>query len=210
MKIRSMTVGPVETNVYFPVNEETGETVIIDPGDEAERILDFLKKEGWKPAGILLTHGHFDHIAAVPELRKALDLKVYAGKREERLLGDGELNESLTFLRRSITVKPDRLLSDGEEFELAGLSFRMIDTPGHTEGSCCYYMEKEKVLFSGDTLFEGSVGRTDFATGSMQVLLQSLEEKLAPLPDEVQVFPGHGGATTIGDEKKWNPYWRKV
>lgn len=209
MKIRTMVLGPVETNVYFLIREESGEAVLFDPADAPDRICDFLKKEGLALKAVCLTHGHFDHINGLAGLLKEIPVPVYASAGEERLLSDGELNESLGFYGRAVTVKADHLLKDGEVFEAAGFAIEMIDTPGHTEGSCCYYLKEENVLFSGDTLFEGSVGRTDLATGSMKALLRSIQEKLSPLPDETAVYPGHGGMTTIGDEKKWNPYWRE-
>ncbi len=208
MQIRNMILGPVQTNVYLIINEETKEAVLFDPADSPGRILSYLDSEGLELVAICLTHGHYDHITGLPGLLKEKKVPVYGSRREERVFSDGEKNHSLINYGFSVTVSPDHLLDDGDEFELAGLSFRMIDTPGHTEGSCCYYIESEKVLISGDTLFEGSVGRTDLPTGSMKELMRSVNEKLAVLPDDTEVFPGHGGATTIGDEKRWNPYFR--
>ena len=209
MKIHTLVLGMVQTNVYVLIQEESREAVLFDPGDVPERICDYLNQNQLEAKAVCLTHGHFDHILAVPELQKKLSVPVYASAREENLLSSGELNESLAACRREVTVKPDRMLKDGEVFEAAGFQIMMIDTPGHTEGSCCYYLKEEKVLFSGDTLFEGSVGRTDLHTGSMNELMRSIKEKLSPLPDDTEVYPGHGGMTTIGDERKWNPFWRE-
>ena len=207
MTIKSMVLGPVETNVYFLINEETNETVVFDPAYAPETINSFAEKNGLRITAIFLTHGHFDHITGVDGVKKATGAQIYASKREERLLSDGELNESLQSYGRSITVKADHLLKDGDIVDAAGLKIKMMDTPGHTEGSCCYYLEDRKVLISGDTLFAGSVGRTDLPTGSMSALLESVKEKLLTLPDDVRVFPGHGEETSIGYERRWNPFF---
>lgn len=207
MTIKSMVLGPVQTNVYFVINDETKETVLFDPAYAGERILKYLTDNGLVLKAIFLTHGHFDHITAVSSIVDALKVPVYAARAEERLLGDGQLNESLDSYGYSVTVKPDHCLDDGAEVDIAGVKIRMIWTPGHTEGSCCYYLEKEKALISGDTLFAGSVGRTDLPTGSMKALLDSIESRLMSLPDDVDVYPGHGEYTTIGYERKWNPFF---
>ena len=207
MSVKSMVLGPVQTNVYFLINDETKETVLFDPAYAGERIVKYLSDSGLTLRAIFLTHGHFDHITGVSSVCDALKVPVYAAEKEERLLSDGQLNESLEGYGYSVTVKPDVLLSDGQETEVAGMKIRMIETPGHTEGSCCYYHEEGKALFSGDTLFAGSVGRTDLPTGSMKQLLTSIETKLMSLPDDTDVYPGHGEFTTIGYERKWNPFF---
>ncbi|MCR5747411.1 MAG: MBL fold metallo-hydrolase [Lachnospiraceae bacterium] len=207
--IRSLVLGPVETNVYFVINDENNECVIVDPADKAEVIQGRLRQNGLTAKAILLTHGHFDHIAGISGLINGSEEKmpIYAAETEKRLLSDGELNQSLMVYGRSITVDVDHYLKDGEEFEAAGISFKCIHTPGHTEGSCCYYIESMKTLISGDTLFEGSVGRTDLPTGSMKVMMKTIREKILPIADDTEVYPGHGGVTTIGDEKRWNPFF---
>lgn len=154
---------------------------------------------------ILLTHGHFDHIWGANELRRLSGAKIYAYEGEKSLCEDAEKNVSAQ-AGRPETVQADFYEKDGTVLSLAGFSLKLIATPGHTGGSCCYYLEEEKVLFSGDTLFEGSVGRTDFPTGSMSSLVRSIKEKLLVLPEDVVVYSGHGDTTTIGDEKKYNPY----
>ena len=207
MSIKSMILGPVQTNVYFVINDETKETVLFDPAYAGERIIKYLNDNGLTLKAIFLTHGHFDHITAVSSVVEALKVPVYAAGTEERLLSDGQLNESLDSYGYSVTVKPDHYLNDGDETDVAGMKIKMIETPGHTEGSCCYYLEEQKALISGDTLFAGSVGRTDLPTGSMRQLLDSIESKLMALPDDVDVYPGHGEFTTIGYERKWNPFF---
>ncbi len=208
--IRSAVMGPVQTNVYYIINDDTRECVVVDPADRPNVIKDYIKENGLIPSAVLLTHGHYDHIAwlegLINEFKDEAKIPVYAAETEKRLLNDGELNCSLMVYRRSITVQCDRYLKDGESFEAAGIDFVCIHTPGHTEGSCCYYIDSMRALISGDTLFEGSVGRTDLPTGSMAEMRRTLTEKIEPMDDDITVYPGHGGYTTIGDEKKWNPY----
>ncbi|MCR5774171.1 MAG: MBL fold metallo-hydrolase [Lachnospiraceae bacterium] len=204
--IKSMVLGPVQTNVYFIINDETKECVIVDPADSPEMIVAYAERNGISPVAILLTHGHYDHIAGVEGVVSKWHIPIYASSDEKRLLSDVDLNHSLMSYGRGITVKADVFLDDEEEFEAAGMTFKCLHTPGHTEGSCCFLEESMKILISGDTLFEGSIGRTDLPTGDMRVMFKSLEEKIVTLPDDIEVYPGHGGITVIGDEKKYNMY----
>ena len=141
----------------------------------------------------------------VNELRDVSGAKVYASEAEESLLLDAHLNVS-DQIGRPYTVKADVLLKDGEEVTIDGISFKTLATPGHTKGSCCFYFENAGILVAGDTLFEGSVGRTDLPTGSAGTLNRSIKEKLMNLPDETKVYPGHGDATTISQERMYNPF----
>ena len=204
--IKGIVLGPVQTNVYFIINDDTKECVIADPADSPQVIEGVLERESLIPKGMILTHGHYDHIAAVEWLKKEMKLPLYASEAEKRLLGDAELNHSLMSYGRGITAEADVWLKDGEEFDLAGIRFRCMYTPGHTEGSCCYLIDSMKAMISGDTLFEGSIGRTDLPTGSAPAMRQTLRERIRPLDDDITVYPGHGGVTTIADEKKWNPF----
>lgn len=205
MRIVTMQLGMLATNCYLAANEETGELIILDPADEPERIIQRIRQMNGKPVAILLTHGHFDHIGAASALQAQYSIPICAMEEEQEILLDAQKNLSGLY-GRPITVKADRFFKDGETLHLAGFSFTALHTPGHTVGGCCYYCEKEQVLFSGDTLFHGSVGRTDFLTGSMGMLHDSIHRKLFPLPAETIVYPGHGEATDIAYEKRYNPY----
>lgn len=206
MKIERLVLGDVRTNCYLLINEKTLETIIVDPADRADVIIRKAVDEGLNLKAVFLTHGHGDHILAVSDLKRDFGLKVYASEAEKELLLDPEQNLSRALFGVAVTVKPDVLLEDGQEFEEAGMRFQMLLTPGHTPGGCCYYQPEEKVLFSGDTLFSGSIGRTDFPGGNLSTLVRSVKEKLLVLPEDVKVYPGHEEMTSIGQEKKYNPY----
>ena len=204
MKVTGMTLGMVCTNVWICVNEETKEAFVVDPADGAEQIEAKLAQNQWTLKGILLTHGHFDHIGAVEALRNAYQVPVWAAEAERELLSDVEANLSGSWTGRPIRVKADHWLQDLDCFMLAGMRIQMILTPGHTAGSCCYYLAEEHVLLSGDTLFAGSCGRTDLPTGSMNAIVRSIRERLFALPPETEVYPGHGETTSIGWEQRSN------
>ncbi len=204
LRIKSNVIGMIGTNCYIVYDEETKKAVIIDPAENSSFILNQCRELGVMPVAVLLTHGHADHIGAVPDLVRALRIPVYAGKMEAKLLEEPSLNLSTNF-GQSVSVRQAEFLEDGQELSLLGRTWKVITTPGHTSGSVCYYLENEKVLFSGDTLFCESYGRTDFPTGSSRDLIQSVTERLLTLPEEVTVYPGHECQTTIGHEKKYNP-----
>lgn len=205
LKCDFRVVGPIQTNCYFLYREDTKECLIIDPGYEADKIEAYVQKKQLHVAGILLTHGHFDHITAADEVRKKFQTKIYASGKEKELMADPQMNVSV-MMGESVSLKADVWLEDGQELEMLGETMRCILTPGHTGGGMCFYFPKACMLFSGDTLFQESVGRTDFPTGSSRELIRSVREKLLVLPEAVRVYPGHGLMTTIRDEQMFNPY----
>ncbi|MCD8325440.1 MAG: MBL fold metallo-hydrolase [Lachnospiraceae bacterium] len=212
IKIGRMVLGWCQTNCYFLYKEEQKKengmipVIFADPADQGKAIYQALQKNGFEVAAILLTHGHFDHILGAQELRGASGARIYAYAGEDRLLKDSGLNLSAGN-GVGCTVKVNAYLRDQEKFSAAGMECRVIATPGHTEGSCCFYFEESGILVAGDTLFAESVGRTDFPTGSMSALMRSVKERLFVLPDETKVYPGHGDSTTIGWEKEHNPFF---
>lgn len=215
IKIGRMVMSVCQTNCYFLYREGEKEAIVVDPADRGADIYSALVKNGFRAAGILLTHGHFDHIWGLDALRDAANaaaecdglepVKVYAHEAERELLRSAEKNVSAQ-AGRPYTTYADCYVKDGDEISLAGMQCKVIATPGHTAGGCCYYFEEAGILVSGDTLFAESVGRTDFPTGSMSTLVRSIREKLFVLPDDTRVFPGHGERTTIGHEKEYNPF----
>ena len=206
IEIKSMTLGMVATNCYLIINKETKEALLIDPADNALRISNVIEENVCTLKAILLTHGHFDHIMALNELKKRYNVPVYAHEEEKDVLKQSSLNMS-GMIGQIYTTQADIYVKDGEHLKLAGLDIIVLHTPGHTKGGVCYYLPEKKVLMSGDTLFHCSIGRTDFPTGSMSQLVRSVKEQLFVLPDDVQVYPGHDSVTSIGYEKQYNPFF---
>ena len=205
LKVEQLVLGPVSTNCYFALNQETKELLIIDPADQPERIFQKVAQMEGTPVAVLLTHGHFDHISAAEAVRDRYDIPVYACPLETEMLWEPSVNMT-QYYGRTVSMKADKMPSDLEVFEAAGFKVQMIFTPGHTKGSCCYYFKDEDVLFSGDTLFHGSVGRTDFPGGSSAQIVESLHRLVDALPEDTVVSPGPDTSTTIGYEKRYNPF----
>lgn len=207
LKIGKVVMGSVQTNCYFIYQEGEKKIIVVDPADKGDYLYNAFTEAGFEVAAILLTHAHFDHIWGCNKLRELSGVQVFACEEEKELCESAKLNVSED-VGRPYTVSVDWYLRDGEEVTIEGMKFKMIHTPGHTQGSCCYYFEEDNILVSGDTLFEGSVGRSDLPTGNGATLTRSLKERLMILPEETLVFPGHGNRTTIADEKKYNPFCR--
>lgn len=205
LKIGRMVIGSVQTNCYFLYREGTQEVIVVDPADKGEMIFGKLAENGFSVKAILLTHAHFDHIMGSNKLREMSGAEIYVYEAEKVLCEDAGVNVSAQ-VGRPYTVIPNFYVRDGETIAAGDMKCRVIATPGHTVGSCCYYFEEDGILISGDTLFLESVGRTDLETGSTSQLTRSIREKLLLLPDEVVVYPGHGDSTTIGHEKQYNPF----
>lgn len=205
VKVLTKVVGYVQTNCYIVVDETTKECLIIDPGANAKQLLDEIEHRGFHPLAILLTHGHFDHAGEARELAKKYDIKIYAHDAERETLEDPNKNLS-TMIQKRETYSADIYLENYQELSFGNFHIKVFHTPGHTPGGCCYYFEELGYLFSGDTLFAQSVGRTDFPGGSMSQIVRSIKEQLLRLPDETIVYPGHNEQTSIENERKNNPY----
>lgn len=202
MKMIAITVGGIGTNCYIVSGEDTGKAAVIDPGDEAERILSLLKEHGLTLTHILLTHGHFDHILAVPELKAATGAPVVVQEDDAPCLTDPRLSLGSP-LRVRTAVPADIRAADKSEFASGTLRFVYLHTPGHTRGSCVILCEN--AMFSGDTLFKGGCGRCDFPGGDYGMMLRSLK-RLRDLPGDYRVYPGHGPSTTLEEERINNAY----
>lgn len=205
LRIESHVLGMVGTNCYFLINEETKQVILIDPADNVDYIIDKIKEKELELCGILLTHGHFDHIMAVNDLSRKFAVKIYAMKEEKEMLSNPDINLSSQF-GKPLSIMADVNLKDGDTFFLADFIIEAIHTPGHTNGSGCYFLKDENILLSGDTLFFESIGRTDLPTGSTSKIIRSIKDKLLKLDDQIKVYPGHGHVTTIEHERQHNPF----
>lgn len=204
MKIISLTVGPLSTNCYLVVDEESRSCMVIDPGGDPAAILDAARREGARIGKIVLTHAHFDHTSAVCEIREKTGAPVLVGKGDLELLEDPGWMKPYLEPNLCGGIQADDVLEEANPLAEGGLVFEVLETPGHTRGSICLY--REGTLFSGDTLFFEGVGRTDLPGGSFRDLRESILNKLFILPDDTVVYPGHGDTTTIGHEKVSNPF----
>lgn len=207
MKIQHSVLGMCATNTYYVYDDETKRGLIVDPADSPDTIIARVDSLSMIPEAVLITHGHFDHVLAMNKIREHYGIKVYAGLTEKQVLHDMAMNLTSSF-GMGQTFDADIYLKDGEEFEAAGYHIRAIEVPGHTIGGMCYYFDKQGVLFSGDTLFCESVGRSDFPGGSASALCRGIKDKLFVLPEHTKVYPGHMDETTIGNEIKYNPFCR--
>ena len=204
--VKQVVVGPIQTNCYIVYKKGASSCVVIDPGYDGERIAGFIKEQGMSLDAVLLTHGHFDHFEGVPALTAELPAKVYILDLEQDLIRDPKKNGSAGLMRREKAIEVENVCHDGEVLKLAGIEFKVIHTPGHTAGGCCYYIEEKGLLFAGDTIFMESIGRTDLPTGDMSEILRSIREKILTLPDYVKILPGHGPVTDVAYASAYNPY----
>ena len=197
LKIKRVIVGALEVNCFIVRDSETNDALIIDPGDEADRIIEAVKLVEAKPLGILLTHAHVDHIRGVGAVSAAFNLPVWIHEADRAMYLSPD-NAILPWL----TAAENLPQPVDTPLQLPNHPYEIIETPGHTPGGVCFYFKEEKLLFSGDTLFQGTYGRTDFPGGSAPTLFHSIRTKLFTLPDDVKVWPGHEESTTIGQEKQ--------
>lgn len=193
------------SNTYLAVNEESGEAVLVDAGTSASQVLDYLQENNIELVAILLTHGHPDHLLSLHEIAEATGAPSYMHEEDARLL-EHIPPMLLNMMGLDKLEIPGELLplEDGQELELAGMTFKVLHTPGHSAGSVCFLTDG--VLFAGDLVFRGSIGRTDFPGGSMDTLLKSVKEKVFTLPTDTRILPGHMDATVVGWEKRTNPF----
>ncbi len=205
MRIQSFLTGPLQVNTYLVSDEETNKAFLVDPGGYSEPVRRAIDSDGLELEAIVLTHGHGDHIGGVEEFRKHYPrARLVASREELPMLASAAMNFSRETTGKAVELTPDAPVSDGDRISVGSMELTFLLTPGHTKGSMCILTNG--VLFSGDTLFQQSVGRTDFPGGSFEELRRSIHDKLFALPDETRVFPGHMGATSIGFEKRNNPF----
>lgn len=207
MKLKIVTVGPLRTNCYFVINEDTKETIIIDPAFEEGTVIDdALQEDELKPVAIFLTHGHVDHFGSINRIADKYNIPSYSSQIEAEYAANFEKSISVQIVGEEVRAKITNIIDDGDIIKFAGMSFECIAVPGHSENSICYYNREDKVLFSGDTLFNSCIGRMDFYTGPYGTLITKIKEKLMVLPEDTTVFPGHGASTNIEYEKENNTY----
>ncbi|MCP4746411.1 MAG: MBL fold metallo-hydrolase [Desulfobacteraceae bacterium] len=204
MIIKGMPVGPLQANCYIVGCEQTKQAAVIDPGGDTDRILLALSENQLKVEVILNTHGHFDHVAGNKSLKNATGADLMIHELDVSMLDMLSGSAAAWGLQAENSPKPDRLLADGDTVKFGQITFKVIHTPGHSPGSTSFYADQ--AVFVGDTLFEGSIGRTDLPGGNFNTLMDSLKNKLFGLPDDTTVYTGHMGSTTIGHEKRTNPF----
>ncbi|HBG45872.1 MAG TPA: MBL fold metallo-hydrolase [Deltaproteobacteria bacterium] len=205
-EILTLPVGPLEVNCYIVWDKASGEGAVVDPGGDVGDIKAALAEHGVAVRYIINTHGHFDHIGGNGLLKEALGAPIAIHRADEPMLEYAHEQAVMFGLKTPKQPKPDMYLADGDIISFGALRLQVIHTPGHTKGGVCLYMKEDKLLFTGDTLFAGSIGRTDFEGGSMDEIMDSIMRKILPLGDSVRVFPGHGPSSTIGEEKEINPF----
>lgn len=209
LNVKVLSVGPVQANCYLVSNAKK-DCIIFDPGEEGERIIKAIRTNHLNPKAIFLTHAHFDHIGAVDEVRDAFQIPVYIHEKEADWLTDPSKNGSAKYRELpNYCMKPalaEHIIRSEQSFHVGEMKFKAVFTPGHSPGSISYIFEEDGFAIVGDTLFQGSIGRTDLLGGSMEVLLSSIHEKLLVLPEDTIIYPGHGSYTTPAYEMEMNPF----
>lgn len=209
VQVKTLTFNPFQVNTYI-LSDDTGECVIIDPAcyepQEEETLAGFVEKEGLKPVALLYTHCHIDHILGNNFAVRQFGLKPLTHKDSLPFLTNGRSQGKVFGFEVDDQILPKEYLEDGQEIAFGNQKLKALHTPGHAAGSLCFYHQDSGIVIAGDVLFHQSIGRTDLPTGDFELLIKSIEEKLLTLPDEVKVFPGHGPSTTIGEERRHNPF----
>lgn len=206
MQIETLVVGPIETNCYVLSDPDSKEAIVIDAGDEAAYILNYINEQGLQVKYILNTHGHYDHTQANDAIREKTGAPLGIHVDDAELLAVPEKVSGRMMIKANPCKAPELLLHNGDMISFGKYELQVIYTPGHTKGGCCFYEANEKVCFTGDTLFKGTIGRTDLYGGNYGVLTNSVRERLSVVADDVTVYPGHGEESTMAFERRTNPY----
>src|ERR1700730_11203463 len=206
MILETLPVGPLQCNCSILGDETSREAIVVDPGDDIPRILALLAKHNLTVKQIVITHAHIDHIAGAHRLKELTGAPILYNQLDLPLVKMMDIQAGWLGIPTPKVSAPDEDLKDGQTISIVGLTGTVIHTPGHTQGSSCLYIPDHTLLIAGDTLFAGSVGRTDLPGGNTQQILKSIHDRLLPLPDDVKVIPGHGSNTTIGMEREENPF----
>ena len=204
MLLKVIPVGPISVNCSIVADEKSGKAIIVDPGAEAEKIIETVKD--FEVVGIVATHGHIDHVGQVGKLKEMFDVPFYMNPLDNFLINDEIWEGFGAYIKAVKCPEPDVPIKEGDEIKVGGITLKVLHTPGHTPGLCCLYCEEYRILIAGDLLFKGSVGRWDLPGGNLEELKRSVNRVLTELPEDTIVICGHYDETTIGQEKVFNPF----